>query len=177
MSCKTVLVVGIAQNGVIGFDEAMPWQLSTDLKRFKAITMGKPVIMGRKTFQSIGKPLPGRLNVVVSRSGFMAEGVELAGNLDEAIEISQKWAKKNDAEEICVIGGGEIYRQSLPHADRLYVTHILAEPVGDTNFPPIDESDWRVLSREHVPKGEKDSAETIFVIYERNCGVDKGQGH
>ncbi len=177
MNSNIALVAGIAQNGVIGFEGAMPWQLSTDLKRFKAITMGKPIIMGRKTYQSIGKPLPGRLNVVVSRSGFTAENCALARNLEEAIEISQNWAEKNQAEEICVIGGGEIYRQSLPLADRLYVTHILTEPVGDTNFPPIEENNWKVLSREHVPKGKKDSAETIFVIYERNSGVDRDQSH
>ncbi len=155
----------------------MPWQLSTDLKRFKAITMGKPIIMGRKTYQSVGRPLPGRLNVVVSRSGFVAEGVKTASNLEEAIEVSQKWAEKNNVEEICIIGGGEIYRQSLSLADRLYITHILVESVGDTKFPIIDESDWKVLSREQVPKGEKDSAETIFVIYERNSGVGNDLGH
>lgn len=167
MSVKVALVVGIAQNGVIGFDGDMPWRLSTDLKRFKSITMGKPIIMGRKTYQSIGRPLPGRLNVVISRSGFVAEGVTSFDNVADAIAHASEWAQQNDANEICVIGGGEIYRQSLDLADRLYVTHIMAEPDGDTVFPPIEEAQWRVISREQFPKGEKDSAETLFVIYER----------
>ena len=167
MSINVVFVVGIAQNGVIGFEGDMPWRLSTDMKRFKAITMGKPVIMGRKTYESIGRPLPGRLNVVVSRNEFEADGVCAVSSIEEAIEVSRKWAKINVADEICIIGGGEIYRQSLDLADKLYVTHILAEPDGDTRFPHIEEAKWRVLSSENVSVGEKDSAETIFVIYER----------
>lgn len=164
---KISIVVGIAQNGVIGFDGDMPWQLSTDLKRFKAITMGKPIIMGRKTYESIGRPLPGRLNVVVSRSGFEATGVQGSDSLEAAISLSEKWAKENDADEICVIGGGEIYRQAMNFADKLYVTHIMVEPEGDTVFPQINEPSWRMVSSERIPKGEKDSAETIFVVYER----------
>jgi dihydrofolate reductase len=171
------LVVGIAQNGVIGFDGAMPWRLSTDLKRFREITMNKPIIMGRKTYESIGRPLPGRLNVVVSRSEYQANGITGAGSLEEAIEMSRQWALANDADEICIIGGGEIYRQALSLAGRLYVTHIMAEPDGDVLFPEIEESQWRVLSSERVPKGENDSAETIFVIYERISGASCPQGH
>ena len=163
------LVAGVAQNRVIGFEGAMPWRLSTDMKRFKAITMGKPVIMGRKTFQSIGGPLSGRMNVVVSRSDYKASGVVCVAGIDEAIELSSKWALANAADEICVIGGGELYRQFLSLADRLYVTHILAEPDGDVLFPSIEENNWQVISSERVAKGEKDSAETIFVIYERNA--------
>ncbi len=165
------LVVGIAQNGVIGFDGDMPWHLSTDLMRFKEITMGKPIIMGRKTYESIGRPLPGRLNVVVSRSGFQAQGVESADSLDKGIEISTSWANANGGEEICIIGGGEIYRQALELADKMYVTHILAEPEGDTVFPLIDEIRWQAVSSTRVPRGEKDSAETIFVVYERNSDI------
>lgn len=168
---KISLVVGIAQNGVIGFEGDMPWRLSTDLKRFKEITMGKPIVMGRKTYESIGRPLPGRLNVVVSRSGFSSQGIQSASDIKQAIEISKVWAAENRAEEICIIGGGEIYRQSLELADRLYVTHIMAEPEGDTVFPPIKEASWRVVSTARVPMSEKDSAETIFVIYER---INKG---
>lgn len=167
MSVLTSLVVGIAQNGVIGFDGGMPWRLSTDLARFKALTIGKPIIMGRKTFESIGRPLPERLNVVVSRSKFSAKGVESAGSLVEAMQISEDWCATNNVKEICVIGGGEIYRQSLEFADRLYVTHIMAEPNGDTVFAPIDEADWQVISSEEFPVSEKDTAATIFVVYER----------
>ena len=168
MSVKIAQVVGIAQNGIIGFDGDMPWRLSTDLKRFKTITMGKPIIMGRKTFESIGRPLPGRLNVVVSRGAYKANGVSSANSIEEAINISREWATENKVDEICIIGGGEIYRQSLPLADKLYVTHILAEPEGDTRFPDIDEAQWQIVSTERVPKSENDSAETIFVVYERN---------
>jgi len=177
LSIKISIVVGVAQNGVIGFEGAMPWRLSTDLKRFKSITMGKPMIMGRKTYESIGRPLPGRLNVVVSRSGYAAQGIEIAGSLNQAVAKSKKWALEHEAEEICVIGGGDMYRQSLSFADRLCITHVLAEPDGDTKFPEIDEEHWCVLSREVIPMGEKDSAETIFVVYERNSAVSQPLGH
>ena len=161
------LVAAVAQNGVIGMDGGMPWRLSSDLKRFKRDTMGKPVIMGRRTFQSIGKPLPGRLNLVVSRSGFEADGVETFATLAAAIDRASEWAQENGAEEICIIGGGQIYRESVDKADRLYITHVLAEPEGDTHFPEIEQSKWRPVSRESVPKGDKDEAETLYVIYER----------
>lgn len=161
------LVAAVAQNGVIGMDGGMPWRLSSDLKRFKRDTMGKPVIMGRRTFQSIGKPLPGRLNLVVSRSGFSADGIETFDTLEAAIDRAAEWARQNDAEEICIIGGGQIYRESVGQADRLYITHVLAEPKGDTHFPEIEQSEWRPVSRESVPKGDKDEAETLYAIYER----------
>ena len=178
MAKQTIsLIVAIAQNGVIGFEGGMPWHLSTDLKRFKATTMGKPVIMGRKTFQSIGKPLPGRLNVVISRTDFQMYGIIGCKSLDEALDTSRQWALVNGADEICIIGGGEIYRQSLPIAGRLYVTHVMIEPEGDTLFPAIDEGEWQILSCERVAKGEKDSAETNFVIYERNSSMQQPQGH
>jgi dihydrofolate reductase len=171
------LVVGIANNGVIGFDGGMPWRLSTDLRRFKEITMNKPIIMGRKTHESIGRPLASRLNVVISRSGFQADGTIGAGSLEEAIDVSRQWALENHADEICIIGGGEIYRQAMSQAKRLYVTHIMAEPEGDVLFPDIKESHWRVLSSETVARGENDSAETFFVIYERISGASCPQGH
>jgi len=115
---KTI-VVAVSRNGIIGSDGGMPWRLSTDLKRFKALTLGKPVIMGRKTFQTIGKPLPGRPNVVITRDkGFSVEGVRTAHSLDEAIEIAATLGEQDGTPEICIIGGGEIYRQSLAVADR-----------------------------------------------------------
>lgn len=174
---KLALVAGVAQNGVIGAGGDMPWRLSTDLKRFKATTMGKPIIMGRKTFDSLPKALPGRLNVVISRSPVEVEDVVWANSVEKAVEISRRWAVENKAEEICVIGGGEIYRQALELADRLYITHILAEPPGDTLFVPIEEANWRIISQEKFPKGEKDTAETIFVIYERNTGITSQLSH
>ncbi len=167
MSALISLVVAVAQNGVIGAKGAMPWRLSTDLARFKKLTTGKPIIMGRKTYESIGRPLPGRLNVVVSRSGFSSAGIESVISLKEAIQKSNDWCDANNVEEICIVGGGEIYRQSIEIADCLYVTHVLAEPEGDTLFPLIDEANWRVVSREEFPVSENDTAETIYVVYER----------
>ncbi|WEX11380.1 dihydrofolate reductase [Chelativorans sp. AA-79] len=159
------LVVAMAKNGVIGRAGGLPWRLSTDMKRFKAITMGKPVVMGRKTWESIGKPLPGRFNIVISRDpAYPAEGAAVAGSLDEAIRTAQG---QGAGDEICVIGGGEVYRQALPRATRLHVTHVEAEIEGDTYFPEIDDDAWKVVTRESVPAGEKDVYPTQYLIYER----------
>lgn len=164
------LVVAVAQNGVIGMEGGMPWHLSSDLKRFKRDTMGKPIVMGRKTFQSIGRALPGRLNIVVSRSEFTADDTVHATSIDAALFLAEGWAKENGAEEICVIGGGQIYGEMIGRASKLYVTHVMAEPEGDTKFPAISEAQWVPVTREEVPKGEKDSAETLYVVYERKTG-------
>lgn len=163
------IVVAIAKNGVIGVKGGLPWKLSSDLKRFKRDTMGKPIIMGRKTFQSIGKALPGRPNIVVSRSkDFAAPGADVVGSIDEAIRLGNIRIKTLGlAPEICVIGGGELYASAIAQAERLYVTHVMAEPDGDTFFPDIEQSVWRPVSRENYPAGEKDSAETLYVVYER----------
>jgi dihydrofolate reductase len=164
----TTIVVAVSRNGIIGSDGGMPWRLSADLKRFKALTLGKPVIMGRKTFQTIGKPLPGRPNVVITRDkGFSVEGVRTAHSLDEAIEIAATLVEQGATPEICIIGGGEIYRQSLQIADRLYVTHIETEVEGDTSFPAIDPGLWEIKSELDIPAGEKDSYPTRFVTYDR----------
>lgn len=162
------LVVAVAENGVIGRDNGLPWRLSTDLKRFKAITMGKPVLMGRKTFQSIGKPLPGRPNIVITRNqGFSPDGVTVVGSLAAAIEAGRKEADASNADEICIIGGGEIFHEALPLADRLYVTEVRGSPEGDTFLPPIDAGAFEIVSAEDVPAGEKDSHPTRFAIYSR----------
>lgn len=162
---RIVLVVAIAENGVIGREGTMPWRLSTDMRRFKATTMGKPIIMGRKTWESFPKrPLPGRHNIVITRDRtYRAEGADAVHSLQEAIEL----ASTVDVEEICVIGGGEIYAQALPLADRLDVTHVLAEVDGDTKFPAIDSKQWRAMVQEEVPAGEKDSHATRHAVYER----------
>jgi len=161
------LVVAVAKNNVIGMDGGMPWKLSTDLKRFKRDTMGKPIIMGRKTFESIGKALPGRLNIVISRSDFEAANTVHATSIDAAVFIAEGWAVENDANEICVIGGGQIYKETMPIASRLYVTHVMAEPEGDTKFSEISSQNWKISHSEDVPKGENDTAETRYVVYER----------
>lgn len=161
------LVVAVAKNGVIGMEGGMPWHLSSDLKRFKRDTIGKPVIMGRKTFDSIGKALPGRLNIVVSRSDFSADNTVHATSIDAALFLAEGWAREKNAEEICIVGGGQIYRDTVSRASKLYVTHVMAEPEGDTRFPEIDEAMWQPVYREEVPVGEKDSAETLYVVYQR----------
>ncbi|MGI9351843.1 MAG: dihydrofolate reductase [Rhizobiaceae bacterium] len=161
------LVVAVARNGVIGMEGGMPWKLSTDLKRFKRDTMGKPCIMGRRTFESIGKALPGRLNIIVSRSEFVAEDTVHATGIDAALFLAEGWARENNSEEICVIGGGQIYKETINRASKLYVTHVMAEPDGDTRFPEINEAEWHPVHREDVPRGEKDTAETLYVVYER----------
>ncbi len=162
------LVVAAARNGVIGKDGGLPWRLSSDLKRFKVNTIGRPVIMGRKTFQSIGKPLPGRDNIVVTRdAGFAPDGVFTTPDIGSAIELGRVKAKEAGAGEICVIGGGEIYRQTFDLADRLIVTFVEADIDGDTRFPKIDSDRWREVSSESHPAGEKDSHATRHVVYER----------
>ncbi|MGY6708940.1 MAG: dihydrofolate reductase [Rhizobiaceae bacterium] len=161
------IYVAAARNGVIGNDGEMPWRLSSDLKRFKAGTMGKPVVMGRRTWESIGKPLPGRRNIVVTRNrDYRAEGAEVVASLPEALDMAQSLR----AEEVAVIGGGEIYRQAMEMADRLHMTHVDAEPEGDTRFPAIDPALWHPVSREFVPAGERDTYATEYVVYERRNG-------
>ncbi len=157
-------VVAIAENGIIGRDGGMPWRLSTDLQRFKATTMGKPIVMGRKTWESFPKrPLPGRRNIVITRDpDFQPDGAEVHHSLVDALS-----AAGADEVEVCVIGGGQIYRQALSMADRLDVTHVLASLDGDTEFPQINPAEWRVVSSVDVPAGEKDSHATRHVVYER----------
>lgn len=165
------IIAAVADNDVIGAAGAMPWRLSTDLKRFKQITMGKPVIVGRKTYESIGRPLPGRTNIVVTRDkGFRAEGARIVDNLEAALDLGRKEAEAAGVDEFMVIGGGELYRQSIGRAERLYITHVHAAPFGDTRFPPIDPTRWRAVSKEAVPVGEKDSAASDFTVYQRLAG-------
>ncbi len=167
---SVVIVAAIAANGVIGADGDMPWRLSTDLKRFKSITLGKPVIMGRKTFESIGRPLPGRLNIVVTRSkDYAPEGVKIASSLEEAIRVAAERARSDDADTICVVGGGEIYKLAMPLADRLHITHVQCEPDGDTVFPAIDRAIWAPVHEEQVGEGEKDTFATRYVIYDKKA--------
>jgi dihydrofolate reductase len=163
-----VIVAAVARNGVIGRNREMPWRLSTDLQRFKRITMGKPVIMGRKTFQSIGKPLAGRFSIVVSGApAFAADGVTVARDLDAAFDLAKNEAARSGAAEVAVIGGGEIYAAAIGRADRLYITHVEASPAGDVHFPPIDPTIWRDVASERIAAGARDSEATTFTVYER----------
>lgn len=168
------IYVAIAENGVIGREGGLPWRLSTDLKRFKAGTMGKPIIMGRKTWESFPKrPLPGRLNIVVTRDKtYQAEGGETVSSLEDAITLGRIRSRcMANVDELCVIGGGQIYAQALPLADRLHVTHVLGSVDGDTVFPDIDPDIWRLVSAEDVPLGEKDTHATRYAVYERRATV------
>lgn len=165
------ILVAVASNGVIGRDGGLPWQLSTDLKRFKSLTMGKPIIMGRKTHESIGKALPGRINIVLTRDRvFEAPEVVVAHDIREALRIGRERAREAGADEIFVIGGGEVYELALPYTDRLHVTHVEAMPDGDTRFPPIDPDNWELLEEVSVPVGEKDSEPTRYAVYSRKGG-------
>ena len=170
------LVVAIAANGVIGVDGGLPWRLSSDLKRFKRDTMGKPIVMGRKTWESIGKPLPGRENIIVTRTeGYQAPGAHCVSSLQQAVSLAAKLISEQSLEaEICIIGGGQLYREAIAIADRLYVTHVFLEPEGDTLFPDILPQDWLPVHREAFPAGDKDDAETLYVIYERVAGEMAG---
>lgn len=169
---RLTIYVAIAENGVIGREGGLPWRLSTDLQRFKASTMGKPIVMGRKTWESFPKrPLPGRLNIVVTRNAdYRAEGAEVVASLQDAIALATVRGRcMSGADEICVIGGGQIYAQALPLADRLDVTHVLAAIDGDTRFPPIVPEIWRIVSQHDIPAGEKDSHATRHVVYARRA--------
>lgn len=162
------LIVAVAENGVIGNDNALPWRLSTDLKRFKAVTMGKPVIMGRKTYVSIGKPLPGRTTIVVTRDkNFTAEGVEISHSLDEAIERAETIARQTKAEEIMVAGGADIYAQVIDDADRLYLTTVHLSPEGDARFAEWNRDEWIKVHSESLRASERDSAPTTYEVYDR----------
>jgi dihydrofolate reductase len=163
---EIALIAAVARNGVIGNDGGLPWRLPSDLKRFKQVTMGRPVIMGRKTWESIGRPLPGRLNIVVSRlPGFVAEGATTVRSLAEALEKAV--LAQPGPGEVFVIGGGELYAQAMPAAARLYITHVIADPAGDTLFPEISPDQWHLISSEAIERGPSDSADMRFAIYER----------
>ena len=165
---EIAIVAAIAENGVIGHLGKMPWRLKGDLKHFRRLTMGKPVIMGRKTFESIGKPLDGRANIIVSRNTTLDhDNVQVAYNRVEALRLAEIECRKAETNEICVIGGGEIYAEMMPRADRLYITHVHAEPEGDTPFPEIAGETWREVSREKLERADGDSADATFIIYER----------
>lgn len=168
MSPRVVLVVAMAENRVIGAGGAMPWHIPTDLKRFKALTIGKPVIMGRKTWEAIGKPLADRDNIVVTRQpDFAPKGAIIAGDIEHALIMGKALAEGRGASEIAVIGGGEIYAQVLERADRIEMTLVKGEISGDTRFPQIDPDRWEETGREAAARGEKDSHAICYVTMRR----------
>ena len=163
-----VLVAAVARNGIIGANGGLPWRLSSDLKRFKALTWGKPLVVGRKTFESIGRALPGRETIVVTRDPtFAAPGVLVAHNLDAALDLAAERAHAVGADDIIIGGGAEIYAQTMARAHRLFITEVALDAEGEARFPPIDPHVWREISRETGERGARDDADFAFVSYER----------
>jgi dihydrofolate reductase len=162
------MIAAVARNGVIGAGNAIPWRLPTDFAYFKRTTMGKPLIMGRKTFESIGKPLPGRTNIVVTRrAGYRPDGVVVVGSLAAGLTDADEIAAADGVDEVFVAGGGEIYREAMPLADRLYITHVEAAPEGDVRFPDIDPGVWVVVEEPPVVRTERDNADFRVKVYAR----------
>jgi dihydrofolate reductase len=157
------MIVATAHNRIIGKDNDMPWHLPADLQYFKKITLGKPIIMGRKTYESIGRPLPGRRNIVISRDpNYKANGIDSVTTVDAALALVQ------DQDEIMVIGGGAIYKHCMSAATRLYITHIDADIEGDTQFPKYDLKEWVKVSSEKRSADEKNNYDLDFCVYEKN---------
>jgi dihydrofolate reductase len=163
-----VLVAAVARNGVIGSNGGLPWRLSSDMKRYKARTWGKPMVMGRKTFDSIGRALPGRETIVVTRDpAFAFPGVFVAHGIEPGLALAQDRARAMGAEEIIVAGGAEIYAQTIARANRLVITEVAVDAQGEARFPPIDLKQWREIRRETGERGPRDEADFAFVNYER----------
>jgi dihydrofolate reductase len=168
---KLVAVVAMARNGVIGADNGLPWRVSSDLKRFKALTWGKPMIMGRRTFDSIGRPLPGRETVVLTRDPlFSAEGAHIACNPDEALATARRLAAHVGASEIIIAGGADVFRAYLDQTDVIHLTEIALHAAGDTYFPSLDPAEWLEVARETPPRAEQDEAHFTYVMLERRRG-------
>lgn len=164
---RIAFVVAVAENGVIGRDGALPWRLPSDLKRFRKITLGKPMIMGRKTYASIGRPLDGRDTIVVTRAkDFSVPGVHVAHSIEEAVALGRALAAGRGAEEVAVIGGEEIFRQALPFASRMYLTIVHGSPQGETRFD-LQAGAWRETAREAMVQGPGDQYPADFVVLER----------
>jgi dihydrofolate reductase len=165
---EIVLMAAVADNGVIGAGGAIPWRLRSDQRRLKAMTMGKPVVMGRKTFLSLARPLPGRTNIVLTReANFRAAGAVVTTSFEAARAVAQADALRRSVDEIAVIGGAEVYALWMDVADRLEITEVHARPAGDTRFGAIDTSQWEEVARVRHPAAQDDSADFSYVTYRR----------
>jgi len=165
---RTSLIVAAAENGTIGQNGRIPWHLSADLRYFKQVTMGAPVIMGRKTYESIGFALPGRANIVVTRNEkFQALDIDMVLNLEDALSKARAILEKEGGEELFVIGGAEIYAQAMRMADRIYLTRVHAEFPGDVFFPPLEEDSWKEVASEKQMAESEESPSFSFTILER----------
>jgi dihydrofolate reductase len=167
---RVAFVVAVAENGVIGHQGHLPWRMPTDLKRFRALTLGKPMIMGRKTYDSIGKALDGRDTIVLTRrtGAKSPPGVHLVSSVAEALSLARTLAAGRGVDEITVIGGAEVFRATLPETDRVYLTVVRGNPPGETHFDPLDPSVWRETAREPMSQGAKDQYAADFVVLDRH---------
>jgi dihydrofolate reductase len=161
---RLVLVVAVAENGVIGKNGQLPWKIPGDLKRFKKLTLGKPVVMGRLTYESMGGPLKGRTNIVLTtNAAYKAEGATVVTNLDDALSL----AARDNTDEIAIIGGNVVFAETLPRASKLEITEVHGAPEGDAYFPPFDKREWKEMLRDGPHQGPGDSLPYTFVTYER----------
>ncbi|KRA45491.1 dihydrofolate reductase [Devosia sp. Root635] len=168
MTVRIAMIAGVAENGVIGSDQAIPWRVPSDMAFFKQTTMGKPIVMGRKQYETVGKPLPGRTNIVITRrQGYRPEGVLVFHDIDAALAKARSIALADGVDEIMVIGGGELYAQLIDRADRLYITHIDLSPAGDVRFPAIEPAQWAVVDLPEVTPSPRDEASYRVKVYER----------
>jgi dihydrofolate reductase len=168
MSVTTSLIVAVGRNGVIGRQGQLPWRMPSDLKTFRRLTMGKPIVMGRKTFESIGRPLDGRDNIVITRNAhFEAEGVSVFNSVVDALVLARALARTNGSDEVMVIGGADIFAATLPETQRVYWTEIAGEPEGDVNFPPLDPAAWHQVSSEPITRSPRDEYDAVLRIFER----------
>ena len=165
---RVSLIWAMADNGVIGRDNGLPWRLPVDMKHFMTTTLGKPVVMGRKTLESMKSPLPGRTNIVLTRDpNWQRDGVLVVRDMPAAMALAEQQGLIDGVDEVMVIGGAEIYALALPMAERLYVTRVHAQPAGDVYFPPIDLGAWRLLSQQQHAADERHSAACSIEVYER----------
>ena len=162
------MIVAMAENRVIGINNNLPWYLPNDLKYFKQVTMGKPILMGRKTYESIGKPLPGRTNIVITRNeSWQANGVKVVHSLEDAFSLASSIVEIDGQDEMMVIGGDQIYQTSLPAIDRIYLTKVHAEVDGDAYFPELDWSEWKEVAREDFKAEGPNPYDYSFIVFDR----------
>ncbi len=171
-SIKLSLIVAMSENRVIGKDNQLPWRISADLRYFKQMTMGRPLVMGRKTFESIGRPLPGRKNIVVTKqNNWRSEGVDVFNSIESALDFAKSVAKSTDQTEVMVIGGANLYEQVLPLSSKLYITRVHANIEGDAFFPEFESSNWRLVSQEISEPSEKDQYACSFLVYDKKLNT------
>nr|AIA13567.1 Dihydrofolate reductase [uncultured bacterium] len=168
MSVRVAMIAAVAENGVIGSAQSIPWRIPSDMAFFKQTTLGKPIVMGRKQYETVGRPLPGRANIVVTRqTDYRGDGILVCGDVEAALAKATEIAGIDGVEEIMIIGGGDIYAQCLPFADRLYISHVDLTPQGDVCFPAISETQWAVVDLPEVQPHPKDEATYRVKVYER----------